>query len=391
MKKYLGLLFIIIGLGLLVSVLYVKKYGQQTRTFSPYTLLTSSWENYKVRFINKDGRVIDYSQGDVTTSEGQSYAMLQAVWIDDKATFDNVWTWTVDSMRRPNDHLFGWRWGKIDPIKDDYGFLPNGGDNSAADADSDIALALILAGQRWRDTNYTEEAKAIISDIWKIETDMINGKRYLVAGNWAIGSDKDIVNPSYLAPYAWKLFAKVDSSTDWNSLVNPAYELLTSSSNIPLNKDKSVGLPPDWVAITKPEGMITAANTAELTTNYSFDAIRVPWRVAMDFVWNKDKSALSYLQSLNYIGSYYQQNEKLPSGFDHAGNPLNSNENPTMYATSLFYFRLTDQKQAEAVYQNKIINLYSNDTNSFRNDLPYYESNWIWFGTALYLNYLVTY
>ncbi|MCL4384306.1 glycosyl hydrolase family 8 [Patescibacteria group bacterium] len=391
MKKYLGLIFIIIGLGLLVSVLYVRKFSQQTRTFSPYTLLTSSWENYKTRFINNDGRVIDYSQGDITTSEGQSYALLQSVWMDDKATFDKVWSWTKDNMKRPGDNLLGWRWGKLDPNKNSYGFLPNGGNNSAADADTDTALALVLAGERWRNSSYTDQAKPMMADIWKTETDVVNGKRYLVAGNWAIGSDKDIVNPSYLAPYAWRIFAKIDTQNDWSSLINPAYELLTVSSNIPLDKNKAVGLPPDWVAVSKPNGSITASNTPGLTTNYSFDAMRVPWRVAVDYVWNKDTSAQTYLQSLKYLEGFYQQNKKLPTGFDHAGNSLNPNEDPVMYATALYFFRLVNQNEAQVIYNTKIINLYSNDTNSFRNDLPYYETNWLWFGTALYLNYLVTF
>lgn len=87
MKRYFGLFVFIIGLGILVSVLYLRSHrSQQTYTFSSYTLLTSSWEKYKIRFINQDGRVIDYSQNGITTSEGQSYAMLQAVWIDDKET-----------------------------------------------------------------------------------------------------------------------------------------------------------------------------------------------------------------------------------------------------------------------------------------------------------------
>ena len=241
MKKYLGIFLLVIGFGIYGATLYINRgYNQKTRTFSSYVLLTSSWENYKTRFINQDGRVIDYGQNGITTSEGQSYAMLQAVWMDDKATFDKVWAWTKDTLKRPNDNLFSWRWGQLD--NNQYGVLPDGGENSASDADSDIALALILAGRRWEQSDYINQAKPIIQDIWNIETDVVNNKRYLVAGNWAIGNDKSVINPSYFAPYAWRIFATVDDDPthDWNGLIDPAYQLLNQASQAPLDTGASV-------------------------------------------------------------------------------------------------------------------------------------------------------
>src|SRR5581483_2836031 len=157
MNKIIGYVFIIIAICVLIFVLYRNsQYSQRVQTFSTYTLLQSSWEKYKTQFLNKDGRIIDPSQNNITTSEGQSYALLRAVWMDDKDTFDKVWTWTKNDLKRPNDHLFGWRWGKRS--SGTYGFIENGGDNSASDADSDIALALILASRRWNADSYKSAA-----------------------------------------------------------------------------------------------------------------------------------------------------------------------------------------------------------------------------------------
>ena len=91
MNKIIGFFFILLGI-ILIAVLAYLSGGFQNKTepFSAYSVLSSSWEKYKEQFINQDGRVIDYSQGDITTSEGQSYAMLRAVWIDDKAAFDQL-------------------------------------------------------------------------------------------------------------------------------------------------------------------------------------------------------------------------------------------------------------------------------------------------------------
>src|SRR5438034_429797 len=121
MKKFLGFILLFLAIGIALYVWYQNsQYSGLTRTFSSYTLLSSSWEKYKTRFLNKDGRIIDYQQSSVTTSEGQSYAMLRSVWIDDKDTFDLVWNWTKNDMKRPKDNLLGWRWGKEKNGK--YGF-----------------------------------------------------------------------------------------------------------------------------------------------------------------------------------------------------------------------------------------------------------------------------
>src|SRR5450759_5509645 len=56
-------------------------------------LLAAAWSGYKDRFIQPDGRVIDFQRDQMTTSEGQSYAMLRAVWMNDRPTFDLTWRW----------------------------------------------------------------------------------------------------------------------------------------------------------------------------------------------------------------------------------------------------------------------------------------------------------
>ena len=49
-----------------------------------------SWAGYKQGFVGGDGRVSDPTRGGITTSEAQSYALLRAVWMDDRPSFDSV-------------------------------------------------------------------------------------------------------------------------------------------------------------------------------------------------------------------------------------------------------------------------------------------------------------
>lgn len=391
MKGVLGSILICSSVFLAAFVWYANSnYSSTTREFSSYTLLSSSWEKYKGTFLHKDGRVIDYSQGSNTTSEGQSYAMLRAVWMDDKDTFDLVWKWTRENLKRKNDHLFGWNWGK----KEDgtYGFMKGGGENSASDADSDIALALIFASYRWGNSHYLDEARNILADLWKFNTGEAEGRRYLLAGNWAQSETELVINPSYFAPYAWRIFAQVDKEREWESLIESAYQLLLRLGVEPLDKSSGVGLPPDWVIIEKAGGVMKAPRIGMLTTNYSFDAMRVTWRIALDWLWNKERRAYEYLaSSFRKLDERYTQEGKLVSSYAHNGEPLSQIENPAMYATALGYFIIFKPHLAKKMYQEKIVQLYSNQQNAFREDLPYYEQNWLWFGAALYHNKLVPY
>ncbi len=386
MRQYLGYTAIIIGIIIFISVLYINNgYNGVTRPFSNYTLLTSSWEKYKRQFINGDGRVIDYGNNSLTTSEGQSYALLRAVWVDDKQAFDQIWKWTRENLKRPGDYLFGWRWGK----KPDgsFGFLSGGGNNSASDADTDIALALILADRRWHVTTYDRDAQNILGDIWGKEVATVSGNFYVTAGNWAQNDKEVVINPSYFAPYAWRIFAQTDKKPEhrWNDLIGPAYGLLEEVSRDPLDKSVSAGLPPDWIVVDRTTGKPRAPDIPSLTTNYSFDAMRIPWRIALDWEWNHEPQALSYLQNnFGRLLSDFNHNGKLATSYAHDGTVLNGHESPAMYATAIGYFLAVHPLLAKRIYDEKIVRLYSNDTNSFNSELPYYDQNWLWFGAALY-------
>lgn len=391
MKPILGYLFVSLGICIIFFVLYAHTpFYTVIRPFSSHSLLASSWEKYKSQFINKDGRVIDYTHNSITTSEGQSYALLRSVWIGDKSTFDTVWKFTKLNLKRPKDNLFSWQWGKLHNGK--YGVLPNGGINTATDADEDIALALILASRRWNDNSYASAAKDIIGDIWDKETGNSQNNRYIIAGNWADSQTEIILNPSYFSPYAWRLFANIDKQHDWKSLITPAYALLTTSGESPLDKKQTIGLPPDWIAMDKNSGSLKPVNIRGLTTNYSFDAMRVPWRVSLDYQWNHEEKAKLYLTDyFTKLITDYQTFNKLAGVYAHDGSVVVGTENPMMYATIIGAFMVSQPGLAKKIYQEKIVGLYSNDTNTFNKELPYYDQNWLWFGAALYNKVLLNY
>jgi len=382
--RLLAVLLIVGAGGLTTYALLAStdKIDQNTIFATSHTLLTGTWESYKKEYWEAGtGRTLDKQQNDITTSEGQSYTMLRAVWMSDKSTFDTSWAWTKEQLQR-DDKLFSWRWGKNDDGT--YGVLTNvNGQNAASDADTDIALALIMAASRWQQQSYLDEAKAIITSMGENEIVTVAGVPYLASNNLEKQSSQPIVmNPSYLAPYAYREFAKIDKAHDWNGVVNSSYDLLSKSIEAPLDKEKG-GLIPDWVLMNRETGELSAA-TGNLTTNYSYDAMRAPWRLALDYKWNNEPRARAVLEKLSILKDKWYSDEKLYSTYSHDGTTAVTDEVAEAYGTSLAYFDVVEPAIAKQIYEKKIKTLYDQNDNNWVEPLTYYASNWVWFGIALH-------
>ncbi len=352
-------------------------------------MLSGLWNSYKQEYWESStGRTLDKQSNNITTSEGQSYTMLRAVWQSDKATFDATWDWTKGHLQR-QDSLFAWKWGQ--KADGSYGVLTDqGGNNTASDADSDIAFALTMAANRWQDATYLQAAKQIISQIWQQEVISVAGTPYLASNNLEKDSSQDaVMNLSYMAPYTYRIFAKLDTSHNWSAVVDSAYSLMNRALDDKLDTATSVGLPPDWLLLNKQTGAIRAPErSTNLTTNYGYDANRTTWRLALDYAWNKDPRAKTTLQRMSFLSTQWQQTGKLAAIYGHDGTIKSGDEPPEAYGTAIGYFKVVDPHAAATIYQTKLVSLYDADSNTWSQPMSYYSDNWAWFGMALYTDQL---
>lgn len=389
--KTFGIISLLGALALLATIAYHNSRKTQVPlVFSSRDMLTTIWDNYKKNFIETStGRTLDHEHNDITTSEAESYTMLRAVWMDDQSVFDQSWHWTNQFLTESNSHIFSWLYGKGPTgafgVRTDIG-----GQNSASDADSDIALALVFAYGRWQDKAYLDSAQAIISDIWNREVVMIQGKPYLAANDVEKTAKTAgiVVNPSYLSPATYKIFATIDPAHAWDKLADNSYQLLTTTLQSRLDKPQSAHIPPDWVIVDRTTGAVSAGTANNLTTNYGFDAMRTPWRLALDWQWNQDSRAKDVLSDMSFLKNQWEGKGKLFATYSHDGQPASDFESAAGYGTSLGYFLVEDAQDANAIYEQKLVSLYNPDTNAWKNQLGYYDDNWAWFGLALYYNFL---
>jgi len=342
-------------------------------------LLQASWRAYKQRFIQDDGRVIDWEAAGRTVSEGQAYAMLRAVWMDDPTTFEQTLAWAERNLQRwqgdrRQDHLWAWTWGQ--QPDQSWGILDA---NFASDADVDAIAALILASRRWNRPDYLALARTKLRDLWQQAVITETETAYLLPGPaeaFRPQPDLLILNPSYLFPSAFRLFAQVDPDHDWMRLVDGSYTVLDDAAVL-----STVKLPSDWVVVNiRTGGVQPLPESATLSTEYGFDAYRVWWRVALDAHWFGEARATDLLrQGLTHPHALWQSEQRIPARIDRAGQPLVTYEATAQYGMLYAAFHRVDPAIATELHP-KLLATY--DDGIWDNPDAYYVQNLAWFGLA---------
>jgi endo-1,4-beta-D-glucanase Y len=194
-------------------------------------------------------------------SEGQAYALLLAAEAGDGARFTAVWDWTATHLQR-DDGLFSWRWHDGEVVDDE----------PAADADIDIASALLVAGERFGDARLLDEARRIAGAVLEHEVVDVSGTAVLVAGPWAV-RDR-IVNPSYWARCGYRRLAEATGDDRWTELGRSSLDLLSTLV--------TEGLPPDWAKVDDGGDVVPIGPPADPHggARYGLDAARIPVRLS---------------------------------------------------------------------------------------------------------------
>ena len=272
-------------------------------------------------------------------------------------------------MQIRGDGLFAW---KI--ALDEQGLNHVADTNSATDADEDIAYALYQASLKWENKLYLDDSKKIISDIWRKEVVARGGKEYLVSGAVQANGSDLLINPSYLAPHEYKLFAKLDPKHQWNKLTNDSYDLLNT-----LQTQSSAGLLPNWTAID-PNGKVHSASTLVGSADtYGYDAFRVAWRMNDD---KKDPRALAILKKLQeFYTSEWTTNKRIAAEYDQTGKPFSEFSDIATDAGPIIALHSLNDPLANTIYKTDISKQFNGYGLYWGQMTSYYNQNWAWFAT----------
>ncbi len=399
-------LAVVLLAGLVWPTAQAKKAEQQAECSVLKGALTESWQGYKDNYIQADGRVRDPFAQDISTSESQAYGMLRAVWMNDRASFDSIYQWARNNLRVRNDKLMAWKWGKKGTPEEETVAASNNQDvnnpgantewgvldeTSASDADEDMALALILAHQRWGNAAYQTDAQHILNDIWdKQVADTKYFGHVMLPGDFKHEEDFWLINPSYFWPLAYRVFAEVDPKHahghDWEALIDSTYDILDES----VHKSRT-GLPPNWLKVAKSSAPKDKRvdlfwEVDNERSDYGYDAIRTHWRVGMDYMLTGSSEAKDILYATNFLERYWWIRRALPSPLSIDGVlrvfPNDVPPSHAIYGATLPHLMLAYPTIGHAIVNDYILTPLDNGI--WQPKFDYYAQNWLWLGLWTY-------
>ena len=294
----------------------------------------------------------DNDSNNICVSEGQGYGMMIVALMagfDSTAqeTFDQLYRFYKSHPSTSSPHLMAWIQGR------DCRSIDGG---TATDGDMDIAYSLLLADAQWgRQSNvpYKQEALAMIAAIKREE---INPITYIVMeadGESPHSRDYNDMRSSDFMPDHIRAFRDITGDTAWDSVLTNNYRLFHYLQDA---YSPEAGLVPDFIkqiSLRPGQGytgnmIVPAAHgagsdeegpAAETITAvpaqpnyleskydglYNFNACRVPWRIAADWLISGDKRAADFLAPINtWIRATTKGNpDNISAGYDLSGTDL---------------------------------------------------------------------
>jgi endo-1,4-beta-D-glucanase Y/4-amino-4-deoxy-L-arabinose transferase-like glycosyltransferase len=339
--------------------------------------VASAYASFRERHIS-EGQV--RGVGGYTDVRDQAGAMLMAVWADDQATFDELWGWAQLRLQDDGGRLFHTNEPGVSP-------------RVLSDANTDAALALLLAERRWSEASYGRAGLRIARALWDSNVTLVAGRPQMAAGDWAIQDERLIFAPGSFAPYAYRLFAAADPEHDWGALIDGGYALLARASLDSLGTGRSAGLPPAYVAVERETGLLASDQSDLPGAGTAFDEVAAQtfWRVALDAHWSDDGRALSYLNASTFLDDEWQRAGRLARQYEHSGTIQLDGESLTLYSAVLPRFLITNPEDGHALYARKLSTAYINRPDGqvhWGDGESIAEQRWAWLATAAYLEIL---
>ena len=336
------------------------------------------WESYTRRFLDDQGRVIDRSANDRTTSEGEAYAMFFALVDNDRKHFDKVLNWTEENLAGGDLtlRLPAWNWGKTS--SGEWKVLD---DNSASDADLWMAYSLMEAGRLWKEPRYDKLGRTMAARIARQEVILVPGLgTTMMPGPNGFHPDTQtwILNPSYLPVSLLAYFAKTIPQGPWSAVLESLPALVGG--------EMSHGFAMDWISAgsdgTRPSGppREPTSGVHEPQISGSYDAIRVYlWLGLADAGTNGVKAMIGQVSGM---GRLLHGAVTPPLEVDAEGKVLRADGPPGFSAAVAPYLLAAGMKVEAKAQQDRLTATRDVASGLYGHTAEYYDQNLALFSTA---------
>jgi endo-1,4-beta-D-glucanase Y len=234
-----------------------------------------------------------------------------------KTTYDNLFRYARAHPSANSKHLMAWAQ------------KTNGTDvdkSTATDGDMDIAYSLLLAAKQWGNKgaiNYLQEAKATINAIMQHQVNQ-NTWTIWISDDIEAGSKYEFATRSSdFMPAHFKAFRQATGDIRWDKVINAQYQLF---NRMQAAYSPDAGLLPDFIINIKKKPKPAGPNFLEdkHDGDYNYNACRVPWRIATDYLMYGDKRSKNIVAKINSWIRETTNNDtyNLSAGYTLAGNDL---------------------------------------------------------------------
>ena len=283
----------------LITMIFKTGSGQAARPFPqnagysfgvrPKTITSEearrTYEKWKKQYLVKcrDGYRVICEGPDETRVEAIGFGAILTAYFGDKKEFDGLYAFYKSKTTEAANGMMAWN-VSCDGINDP---------GSATDGDIDVAFGLIVAHRQWGG-DYLEEAKKVIQVIKKSVV-VRCGEILALAPGYSAESKEgpawggcDLTDIQYYTPAFFRAFAEVSGDEDWNKLADDTYSILNAAAH------PKTGLVPDWQSVSG----IPGGNSGRVAF-FHYDACRVPWRIALDYLWNGNTQARDWCKKVS--------------------------------------------------------------------------------------------
>jgi endo-1,4-beta-D-glucanase Y len=234
-----------------------------------------------------------------------------------KLTYDNLFRYYKSHPSKKSRHLMAWA---------QYSNGKSSDATSATDGDMDIAYSLLLANKQWASSgeiNYLKEAKAMINAIMLYEINHQTWSVLLSDGVEAESKDYFDTRSSDFMPSHFKAYELATHDERWNEVINTNYKLF---NDLQKNYSPDAGLIPDFIININNKAKPASANFLESPYDgyYNYNACRVPWRIATDYLLTGDKRSKAIADKINRWIRETTNNDtyNISAGYTLSGNDI---------------------------------------------------------------------
>jgi endo-1,4-beta-D-glucanase Y len=311
---------------ILLLLIFKTGFGQTSRPFpqnvnysfgfKPNTINYKEAQNTYNKW--KELYLVECNGGYRVNCEGQDETRVEAIgfgtiltaYFGDKNEFDGLYSFYKIKRTENANNMMAWN-VSCNGINDP---------GSATDGDIDVAFALIVAYNQWGG-NYLNEAKNIIQVIKNSVVTTCDSLLALAPGyskESEIGpmwGGCNLTDIQYYTPAFFRIFAEVTGDNTWNKLADDTYTILNAAANI------KTGLVPDWQSVKGIPG-----GNSDRIPFFRYDACRVPWRMALDYLWNGNEQAYKWCTKISNW-AYKIGPENIMDGYNLDGTPIGTYHN----------------------------------------------------------------